>query len=105
VRDGESGADIVREARIAYGGMAATPKRAARAEAALNGQPWNEATLSTAMAMLAEDYAPLSDMRASSGYRLKAAQNLLRRFWLETRAEAPLPNAAVNAYACAEGVA
>jgi xanthine dehydrogenase small subunit len=105
VRDDQNGADIVREARIAFGGMAATPKRAIRAEAALNGQPWNEATLSAAMAMLAEDYAPLSDMRASSGYRLKAAQNLLRRFWLETRAEAPLPNAAVNAYACAEGVA
>jgi xanthine dehydrogenase small subunit len=37
------------------------------------------------MAALAQDYAPLSDMRASSSYRMKTAQNLLRRFWLETR--------------------
>jgi xanthine dehydrogenase small subunit len=66
----------------------------------MNGQPWNEATLEAAMAALAQDYQPLSDMRASSAYRMKAAQNLLRRFWLETRAEAPLPNAAVNAFAC-----
>ncbi len=94
---GESG--IVRDARIAFGGMAATPQRAARAEAAINGQAWTEATLEAAVAMLAEDYAPLSDMRASSAYRMKAAQNLLRRFWLETRADAPLPKAAVNAFA------
>jgi xanthine dehydrogenase large subunit len=39
------------------------------------------------MAALAQDYAPLSDMRASSSYRMQGAQNLLRRFWLETRLE------------------
>ncbi|HTN65736.1 MAG TPA: FAD binding domain-containing protein, partial [Burkholderiaceae bacterium] len=99
VRDGAGQSDIVRHARIAFGGMAATPKRAPLAEAAMNGQPWNEATLETAVAMLAQDYAPLSDMRASSTYRMKAAQNLLRRFWLETRADAPLPNTSVNAFA------
>jgi xanthine dehydrogenase small subunit len=49
--------------------------------------------------MLAQDYAPLSDMRASSEYRMKAAQNLLRRFWFETRAEQPLAPHAVNAFA------
>jgi xanthine dehydrogenase small subunit len=86
-------------ARIAFGGMAATPKRAAAAEAALIGKPWNEATLRAAMAALAQDYAPLSDMRASSSYRMQAAQNLLRRFWLETRTDDPLPAAAVNAFA------
>ena len=85
--------------------MAATPKRAGKAEAALAGQPWNEATLENAMSLLAQDYAPLSDMRASGVYRMKAAQNLLRRFWLETRADAPLPNAAVNAFACLQGAA
>ena len=90
---------IVKEARIAFGGMAATPKRAAAAEGVLNGRAWDEAALVEAMAALAEDYQPLSDMRASSAYRLKTAQNLLRRFWLETRLENPLPQDAVNAFA------
>ena len=90
---------IVKHARIAFGGMAATPKRAAQAEAALTGRAWNEAALVEAMAALARDYAPLSDMRASSSYRMKTAQNLLRRFWLETRLDNPLPPSAVNAFA------
>jgi xanthine dehydrogenase small subunit len=90
---------IVGNARIAFGGMAAIPKRAARAEAALNGKPWNETALNEAVAALAQDYAPLSDMRASSEYRMKSAQNLLRRFWFETRPDAPLPTSAVNAFA------
>ena len=90
---------VVRDARIAFGGMAATPRRAARAEAALRGRAWDEAALEAAMALLAEDYAPLSDMRASSAYRMKAARNLLRRFWYETRAVDPLPAGALNAFA------
>jgi xanthine dehydrogenase small subunit len=91
--------NTIRDARIAFGGMAATPKRAARTEATLNGQVWNDAALDAAMAMLAHDYAPVSDMRASSGYRMKTAQNLLRRFWLETRPDAPLSAQSVNAFA------
>jgi xanthine dehydrogenase small subunit len=91
---------LVREARIAFGGMAATPRRAALAEAALNGKPWSEANLAIAMDALAQDYQPLSDMRASSEYRMKTAQNLLRRFWFETRVDAPLAANAVNAFAC-----
>ncbi|WP_159696283.1 xanthine dehydrogenase small subunit [Massilia sp. 9I] len=91
--------DTVTDARIAFGGMAATPKRAASAEAALTGQAWNEATMRAAFDALARDYAPLSDMRASSSYRMQAAQNLLRRFWLETRVDNPLPAAALNAFA------
>ena len=93
--------DTVAAARIAFGGMAATPKRAASAEALLVGQPWNEASLRAAMNALAQDYAPLSDMRASSAYRMLAAQNLLRRFWFETRLDNPLPVGAVNAFAAA----
>lgn len=91
--------DVIGNAHVAYGGMAATSRRAPRTEAALNGQPWNEATLKMAMAMLAQDYTPLSDMRASSQYRMTTAQNLLRRFWLETRPDAPLARGSVNAYA------
>lgn len=94
--------NVVRGARIAYGGMAATPKRASKAEAILNGQVWNEATLRLAMAALSEDYAPLSDMRASSQYRMLTAQNLLRRFWLETRAEAPLDKSQVDVFAAVD---
>jgi xanthine dehydrogenase small subunit len=90
---------IVHDARIAFGGMAATPRRAAQAEGVLRGRAWDEAALDEAMAALARDYAPLSDMRASGGYRMKAAQNLLRRYWYETRRDDPLPAAALNAFA------
>ena len=71
-------------ARIAYGGMAGTPRRAAKAERALAGQPWNEATLAAAVAALAEDFTPLTDWRASAGYRARVAGNLLRRLFIET---------------------
>ncbi|TFW32462.1 xanthine dehydrogenase small subunit [Massilia horti] len=91
--------DVIRSARIAFGGMAATPKRAAAAEALLAGRRWSEETLDMATAALAQDYAPLSDMRATNNYRLQAAQNLLRRFWFETRLEDPLPAQALNAFA------
>ena len=90
---------VVASARIAFGGMAATPQRAARTEAQLLGRAWNEAAVHDAMAMLASDYAPLTDMRASGDYRMQAAQNLLRRFWYETRLDAPLAPDQVNAFA------
>ncbi len=88
--------DTIREPRVAFGGMAATPKRGAHTEAALDGALWHEATAQTAMLALERDYAPLSDMRATGGYRLDAARNLLYRFWLETRTDAPLASAALN---------
>ncbi|MBS1210007.1 MAG: xdhA [Proteobacteria bacterium] len=74
---------MVREVRLAFGGMAATPKRAAQAEAALRGQPFSEITVRAAMAALAQDFQPLDDMRASAAYRLQVAQNLVWRLWLE----------------------
>ena len=70
--------------RIAFGGMAATPRRAKAVESALIGKPWTEATVDAALPAFATDYQPITDMRASAGYRLLAAQNLLRRFHLET---------------------
>ena len=91
--------DTIVNARIAFGGMAATPKRAAQTEVSLNGQIWDESTLQAAMATLAVDFAPLSDMRASAAYRTTVAQNLLRRFWLETRTVAPVPETALNVFA------
>jgi xanthine dehydrogenase small subunit len=62
------------EARFGFGGMAATPARARRAEAAWPGG------VEAACAALAEDFKPISDARASSWYRTTAAQNLLRKF-------------------------
>ena len=77
--------------RIAYGGMAATPKRAKAVEAALLGKPWTEATVEAALAAYAADFTPLTDMRASAEYRVLAAQNLLLRFFAETTGdEAPV---------------
>lgn len=73
----------VREARIAYGGMAGTPHRARHAERALEGRAFAEPVMRDAMAALAEDYQPMSDQRASADYRLRTAQNLLLRTWLE----------------------
>ncbi len=92
IADGET----VREPRIAFGGMAATPKRATHAEAVLNDAVWHEATAQAAMLALGKDYAPLSDMRATDAYRLEAAKNTLYRFWLETRPNDPLPKEALD---------
>ena len=83
----------VKEVRLAFGGMAATVQRAAGAEAALRGQPWTQASVDAAKAALAADFTPLTDMRASAAYRAQVVQNLLQRFWLETRTDSPLsPN-------------
>lgn len=79
----------VAEFRMACGGLAPTVRRAAHCEAAVRGAAWDEATIERASAALAEDYRPISDMRASADIRLRVAQNLLRRFWLETIDEAP----------------
>ena len=83
--------DTVRSVRLAYGGMAAIVKRAAAAEAALLGRVWNAEAVQAAQQALAQDFQPLSDLRASAAYRLQVAQNLLQRFWLETRTLDPLP--------------
>ena len=95
VLDGDRVANI----RLAFGGMAAIVKRAALAEAALLNQPWTEASLQAAQTALSQDFKPLSDMRASAAYRLQVAQNLLRRFWLQTRPHAPLQESELSVWA------
>ncbi|MGZ8351476.1 MAG: xanthine dehydrogenase small subunit, partial [Allosphingosinicella sp.] len=72
---------VVREPRVAFGGMAAIPARAPGCEAALTGKPWTEATVEAAAQALAQDYDPIDDLRASAAYRRTAAANLLRRLW------------------------
>ncbi|GGN54596.1 xanthine dehydrogenase small subunit [Novosphingobium indicum] len=75
-------AGTITSARVAFGGMAATPKRAAACEAALVGQYFTQETMEAAAQALESDFSPLSDVRGSSAYRLEAAANLLRRLWL-----------------------
>ena len=77
----------VTTARLAFGGMAATPKRAATVEAALVGKPWTLETISRAEQAFASDFTPLTDWRASADYRARVARNLLRRFYLESTGE------------------
>jgi xanthine dehydrogenase small subunit len=72
-------------ASIGAGGVAATPMRACQTEAALRGQPWTPSTVQHAMATLRGEFTPISDMRASSGYRVQVLGNLLQRFWLESQ--------------------
>jgi xanthine dehydrogenase small subunit len=79
--------DLVASFRMACGGMAATIRRAANCESAIVGKPWNEDTIDAGCKALARDFEPISDMRASAGYRLRAAQNLLRRFYFESRGD------------------
>ncbi|MBB3309317.1 xanthine dehydrogenase small subunit [Rhizobium sp. BK196] len=77
-------AERVTEIRIAFGGMAAIPKRARSVEAELIGKIWNEATIEAARPAFDADFQPLTDWRASADYRQLAAKNLLTRFYLET---------------------
>jgi xanthine dehydrogenase small subunit len=91
----------VAAARVAFGGMAATPKRAPKTEAALVGASLgNRATWAAAIAALTEDYQPIGDMRASARYRIETAQALLSKALIEigggsgTRLHAPSAMAA-----------
>ncbi|WP_117193546.1 xanthine dehydrogenase small subunit [Rhizobium terrae] len=74
----------VEKIRIAFGGMAGTPKRAKRVEEALLGQAWSWGVVSAVRDLFDEDYQPLTDWRATAEYRALAARNLLTRFFLET---------------------
>jgi len=78
----------VTHARIGVGGVAATPVRARKTEAALRGQPWTGATLRAAQAALQAEFSPISDMRASSAYRTGVLGGLLQRYWLESQGQA-----------------
>ena len=74
----------IADARVAFGGVAATPRRATQCETALCGAKWNDSTLHAAMSALDRDYAPIDDMRASAGYRKLVSRNLLQRFYIES---------------------
>jgi len=72
-------------ASVGVGGVAATPVRAWRTEAALCGQPWSAETARAAAEVLRTEFQPISDMRASAGYRTEVLGNLLQRLWLESQ--------------------
>jgi len=79
VMDGQQ----ITEVRLAFGGMAAIPKFAEHAQAILQGSELNQASIEAAMTAMQKDFSPLTDVRASGAYRLKAAQNLLHKAYLE----------------------
>ena len=85
----------VAHASIGVGGVAATPVRALKTQAALTGQAWTSDTVMTAMATLRAEFSPISDMRASSTYRTEVLGNLLQRYWLESQGLA-----AINLESC-----
>ncbi len=97
LEEGDEHSKVV-DIRIAFGGMAAIPKRAAQTEALLKGQPWNEGSIHQAMAALSQDFTPLADMRASQNYRQQAAANVLYRFYLETRQNNALTNEQLDVF-------
>jgi len=78
----------VDDIRIAYGGVAAIPKRALACEKDIVGGSWDEATVQAALPSLDRDFSPISDMRASATYRRRITKNLLYKFYLETSGEA-----------------
>ncbi len=88
----------VDKVKIAYGGMAATPKRATRTEQLIAKLGWNEKSLQQAMEMLTQDYTPMTDMRASANNRSVSAKNLLYRFYLETRPHNPMSQDSVSVF-------
>ena len=74
----------VQDARIGAGSITGVPARARATEAALVGQPWNEATVQRAIAIIRQEFQPTTGVRASANYRRQVTGNLLQRFWLES---------------------
>ncbi|GAB6968053.1 xanthine dehydrogenase small subunit [Komagataeibacter kakiaceti JCM 25156] len=93
----------ITRARVAFGGMAATPRRAPRTEAALEGHEWNAATLEAARQAIMEDFAPITDMRASDWYRRTVAANLLTRLYADCGPEGTRASISVRSACTAAG--
>ncbi|WP_157729709.1 xanthine dehydrogenase small subunit [Bacterioplanes sanyensis] len=74
------------DARVACGGVAATPLRASNVERALIGQPWSEQTMLQAAQQVEQDYQPIDDVRATKEYRLQLVRNLLLKTWAQLEA-------------------
>lgn len=92
---------VVTQASIGAGGVAATPARAVKTEAALLGQPWTQATAQAAAAVLQAEFSPISDMRASGDYRRHVLGSLMQRFWLESQGHASASLENIRVEVCA----
>ena len=88
---------VLRDVHLAFGGMAAIPRRCTPAEAALEGQAPTAAAFAAAKSALRDDFEPLSDVRGSSEYRLTVAANLLER--LRLGLESTTAEVSIDAYA------
>jgi xanthine dehydrogenase iron-sulfur cluster and FAD-binding subunit A len=75
--------NVVKGARLAFGGVAATPARALKTEKFLAGKTWDEETLAGACAVLAKEFKPISDARGSADYRAALIVSLLVKFYRE----------------------
>ncbi len=78
----ELDAGVVTYARMAYGGVAATPVRARATEDFLVGKAWDAATIEAAKAVLAQEFKPLDDVRSGVGFRQGLIVSLFEKFWL-----------------------
>ena len=81
-------AGVVKQARLAYGGVAATPARASDAEKALVGKKWSAEAVADAKTRLARSFTPMTDQRGSADYRAAMVTRLLDKLWAETGASA-----------------
>jgi xanthine dehydrogenase iron-sulfur cluster and FAD-binding subunit A len=78
--------DTIVHARLAYGGVAATPARATEVEEWLVGKPWTLSTVLEAKEMLHSAFTPLDDLRGSADYRKRLVANLFEKFFVEVQA-------------------
>jgi xanthine dehydrogenase small subunit len=76
---------LVRRARFAFGGVAATPLRVTAAEDAVVGRAWDEHAVARVHAVLDRTLAPISDQRGSAAFRREVAKSLVEKFWWESR--------------------
>jgi xanthine dehydrogenase small subunit len=90
---------MVGAVRLAFGGMAATVRRALQTEAALLEQPWTASTLKKAQQALAQDFKPITDLRGSAAWRERVAGNLLERLWWRTRPDGALSDEQLRVFA------
>ena len=82
------GAGVVTRARLAYGGVAATPARATAAEAFLVGKPWSEDSMHGVQRELAGQFAPIDDQRAGASFRRDLVTGLFEKFFRGERSAA-----------------
>ncbi len=73
--------NIVRRARLAYGGVAAMPSRALKAEQILSGREWNASTVLAVLPVLENEFTPISDVRGEANFRRKLISNLFKKFF------------------------